>query len=293
MSQRDWSWRPFEWNGLKFQNRFGAAGGLDKNAQLIETMPRLASGFHEVGTVTPRPQAQNPGRVLMKDPCRQNLWNALGFPNLGMIECYHSIANAERVQPLFVNIGKNRDTPLERAHQDYTTLTRKLNALADVFVVNVSSPNTQGLRQLQSPQLLHELIDAVLQYSTKPVLLKLSPDLHWTDFQEVLPAAVHWGVQGFVLTNTTLFRHPTSTFPLNGGLSGSDLRSLSRFALKESLNILGDLRKRLLIVSVGGIDSVEEMTWRLENGADLIQTYSAFAFRGPFLFVDWIKALQA
>ncbi|MEI7974046.1 MAG: quinone-dependent dihydroorotate dehydrogenase [Bdellovibrio sp.] len=286
-------WRSFLWNGLEFRNPFGVAGGFDKNCEMGASFQSLGAGFHEVGTITPLPQKANPGRILMRDHKRRNLWNRMGFPNRGAEEAAYQlkkVRNSLRL-PLFVNIGKNRSTPLSEAARDYQTCAQLLKDYADVFVVNISSPNTPHLRSLQNLEDVQRIWSAVKEVSDRPVLLKLSPDLLWTELTEIVCSCADWGVQGFVLTNTSIFRPPGSPFPAEGGLSGKDLRSLSRFALEESLRALGPRRQKLLLVSVGGIENLEEAKGRLDLGADLVQMYSAFAFQGPGLILNWLDEL--
>src|SRR6185312_874353 len=282
-------WKPLEWKNLYFPNRLGIAGGVDKNAELLTAWPRLGTGFIEVGTVTPYSQKANRGKILDRDWKAQNLWNKMGFPNHGSDEMYFNLLKEQDSLsvPLFVNIGKNRTTANEYAHNDYLYLTERFAEMADALVINVSSPNTQGLRDLQSRQALSNLTQKVVSLAAKvPVLVKLSPDLSDTALAESLEVCATNGVSGFILTNTTLSRPPSCSFPAEGGLSGKALAPLSQKALQTAARILGADRQKYLLVSVGGVLTPQDVAERLEMGADLVQTYSALVFHGPTFFRD-------
>lgn len=290
-------WKPFEWKNLSFPNRLGIAGGVDKNAELLTAWPRIGAGFIEVGTVTPYSQKANRGKILDRDWNAKNLWNKMGFPNHGSDEMFFNIfkesgysahvpCDSQKV-PLFINIGKNRTTPNEYAHNDYLYLTERFAEMADALVVNVSSPNTQGLRDLQSRQSLSHLTQQVVKSALKvPVLVKLSPDLSEEALTESLEVCAGNGVSGFILTNTTLSRPQGCKFPAEGGLSGKDLATLSKKSLATALRVLGAERAKYLLVSVGGVLTPQDVAERLEMGADLVQTYSALVFHGPHFFRD-------
>jgi dihydroorotate dehydrogenase len=291
------TWKPLEWRNLSFPNRLGIAGGVDKNAELLLSWPRLGSGFIEVGTVTPYSQSANPGKILARDWDHKNLWNKMGFPNHGSDEVYFNIlrdrgtARATRDGlarlPLFINIGRNRTTPNEYADNDYLYLTERFAELADALVINVSSPNTQGLRDLQAAEALARLTQKVVRSAAKiPVLVKLSPDLSAEALQESLKVSVQSGVSGFILTNTTLLRPTGCPFPAAGGLSGKDLAELSKKSLRTAIETLGSERQKYLIISAGGVLTPQDVAERLEIGADLVQTYSALVFHGPSFFRD-------
>ncbi len=280
-------WAPFQWKDLRFPNRLGIAGGVDKNAEHLKIWQKLGVGFIEVGTVTPYSQTANAGKILDRDWNAKNLWNRMGFPNHGADEVYFNLM-AEKSHlkiPVFVNIGKNRSRPNEEAEIDYLYLANRFQKVADAFVINVSSPNTQGLRELQTPEFLKKLIKGVSEKSlSKPVLVKLSPDMREEDFRASIEACAEAGCSGFILTNTTVARPQNCEFPREGGLSGSALADLSKFHLKKAIEILGARRSDFLLVSVGGVLSSEEVKERLRLGADLVQTYSALVFEGPEFF---------
>jgi dihydroorotate dehydrogenase len=281
------TWRAFTWRGLHFPNRLGIAGGVDKNAEHLALWQKLGVGFVEVGTVTPYSQKPNKGKILDRDWDRKNLWNKMGFPNHGSDEVYFNLMSEKpNLQvPVFVNIGKNRNRPNDEAEVDYIYLANRFREVADGFVINVSSPNTQGLRNLQSVDFLKNLLGQLKPLvNGKPMLVKLSPDMSAEDFRNVIVACADHGASGFVLTNTTLSRPAGSPFPSEGGLSGRDLTELSKAHLKKAIEILGERRSQFLLISVGGVLSAEEVQERLNLGADLVQTYSGLVFDGPGFF---------
>lgn len=287
-------WNPLQWRGLSFPNRLGLAGGVDKNGDNLVAWQKLGAGFIEMGTVTPEPQAPNPGKILDRDWDKKNLWNKMGFPSDGL---YEARLNWQEAQPhlkipVFINIGKNRHTPNEKAVEDYLTLVKGF-PFAKGFVVNVSSPNTMGLRALQTREFLEPLCYNVTHAAVpRPVLLKLSPDMSEVEFKDCVDAALASGIGGFVLTNTTTHRPSGCPFPPEGGLSGQDLREKSLQALRWVRGMVAR-QKEILIVSVGGISTLEDVDQRLELGADLVEMYSALVFRGPLLFrqlhQEWLE----
>jgi len=279
-------WKPFEWKGLHFDNRLGLAGGADKNADLLLPWHQLGFGFIEVGTVTPRPQGPNPGQILGRDWEQQLLWNRMGFPGEGAHYVRARLATFQRPPgfPVFVNIGKNRTTPNEQSIDDYVLCCKELAPQSDAVVINVSSPNTSRLRDLQEKGFLKKLVQAVAANSgQKPVLVKFSPDEDAKSLKESLEASLEAGAQGFVLTNTTLSRPPHSRFPDVGGLSGAFLASKSKVALRIATESFSHLpvSQRPLLISAGGILSADDIKERLDLGADLVQVYSAMVFKGP------------
>lgn len=287
------AWRPFQWQGLSFPNRLGIAGGVDKDGERIEDWWALGAGFIEIGTVTPRPQDPNPGKIIDRDLNTQALWNRMGFPGKGM---WHVRANLmdlpqERPTPIFVNIGKNRDTSNEDAAKDYAACIETLSGYADAFVVNISSPNTSGLRDLFKPDVFGAFLKPVIEArnlskaSKTPILLKLSPDLQDQDLATAVGKAVDLGINGFVATNTTLAREPGTIFPTEGGVSGKPLANRSKETLGKLIQFLGTSRPGKLIVSAGGVMSADEVFERLDMGADLVQVYTALIYEGPRFFL--------
>jgi dihydroorotate dehydrogenase len=278
---RQCDWMSFQWGDNFYRNRLGAAGGLDKNARMINPLFRLGFGFVEIGTVTPEPQGPNPGKILDRDWSQKALWNKMGFPNKGSRYVLKKLKNLkERLGPIWVNIGKNRDTKLEDAHRDYEKVTSLLHPYADVLVINISSPNTANLRELQRSRYLRDLLKPVRAITSKPILLKLSPDQSETDLEYAMGEALNQEVDGFILTNTTLSRTLTPHWPKDGGVSGYPLASLSIAALKVATKIKQKSGCHFLIVSVGGVMTPQDVRLRLDMGADLVQVYSALVFEG-------------
>lgn len=287
-SPKKYSWRPYSWRGLHFSNPLGISGGLDKNAEYLNAWWAIGSAFIEVGTVTPKAQLANPGNIIARDNSQFALWNKMGFPNEGAAAIKSRLAKLKRPYqtPLFINIGKNRDTENKNAVQDYLYCIRELAPHADAFVINISSPNTAGLRDLVSPEnLSHLLKPLVAECDGKiPLLLKLSPDMTDADFSSTLLISCELGVDGWIITNTTLARQTGLNFPKEGGVSGRPLADRSKELLKIAVKTLGEKSKTKLLISVGGVLSAEDVFERLRLGAQLIQVYSALIFEGPSFF---------
>jgi dihydroorotate dehydrogenase len=279
-------WQSLTWRNLVFPNRLGLAGGVDKDAANVQAWSGLGSGFVEIGTVTPLPQSANPGLVVDRSLSHEALWNKLGFPSAGLEVVKSRLQKLRRPYPapLFANIGKNRSTSLEDAPNDYLQLLHGLRGLVDGFVINISSPNTQGLRDLLKPERLHSFLQPILRDKTDLTLLKLSPDLSEAELKQALDVSCDLGIDGWVLTNTTLERAHGLTFPTEGGVSGRPLAQKSKEFLKTAIEHLGKRRSGKLIVSVGGVMEPQDVFERLELGADLVQVYSALIFHGPLFF---------
>lgn len=278
-------WNPLNWHGLRFPNRLGLAGGVDKNGDSILDWQALGAGFLEIGTVTPLPQAPNPGRILDRDWESKNVWNKMGFPNAGASEVSFNLkaGSPDLRIPVLVNIGKNRWTPNEEALADYLDVVSSFPS-AGAFVINVSSPNTPGLRALQGGDTLGPLCKAVvLAAGERPVLVKLSPDLQEKELKSAIERCLAAGVLGFVLTNTTTTRPAQCSFPQEGGLAGKDLQALSKRALKWAREEIPQ-DKDILLISVGGVLDYDQFVERLDMGANLVEVYSALIFNGPFFF---------
>jgi dihydroorotate dehydrogenase len=280
-SQTNCDWMSFEWGGNIYRNRLGTAGGLDKNARMINPLFRLGFGFVEIGTVTPEPQGANPGKILDRDWSQKALWNKMGFPNKGSHYILKRLKDLKfRPGPIWVNIGKNRDTKLEDAHRDYEKVTSLLHPYADALVINISSPNTANLRELQSSRYLRDLLKPVRAMTSKPILLKLAPDQSEKDLEFAMSEALNQGVDGFILTNTTLSREIMRHWPKDGGVSGYPLATLSMTALKVATKVKQKSVSPFLIVSAGGVMTPQDVKLRLDMGADLVQVYSALVFEG-------------
>jgi len=285
-------WKPFHWRGLHFSNPLGIAGGVDKNGHLLPLWPKLGCGFAEIGTVTPRPQSPNPGKIMDRDWEHKALWNKMGFPSEGAHSVFYSLHHFDRKIPVFVNIGKNRSTPNEKAVHDYLECVSILQSVTDVFVVNVSSPNTKGLRDLQNRDQMEKLLSILSEKTIRPILVKLSPDMTDEQLKDVIEGCLDGGCAGFVLTNTTLSRTPDLHFAKEGGVSGAPLAILSKSKLQKVITLLGPRRKGLLLVSAGGVLTPEDVFERLQLGADLVQTYSGLVFNGPSFFHQTAKAAK-
>jgi dihydroorotate dehydrogenase len=277
----------FECMGLRFGGPIGLAAGLDKDGRAIPFWPALGFGFVEVGTVTAHPQPGNPKPRLFRLLSDKALINRMGFNNEG------SAALAIRLRelresgnwptvPVGANVGKSKVTPLEDAVDDYATSVRRLKGLADYFTVNVSSPNTPGLRALQGRDHLERLLPAVLQEAgDAPVLLKLAPDLENEAIQEVADLAVSTGLSGLIATNTTIRRDLLTTDPHQaGGMSG---RPLWPFARDRIQAVLGAVNGRIPVIGVGGVHSAYQAKELLDAGCAAVQLYSAMIYEGPGL----------
>jgi dihydroorotate dehydrogenase len=267
--------------GRSFPNPVGLAAGFDKDAKVVRALPALGFGFAEVGTVTPRPQPGNPRPRMFRHPEAESLQNALGFNNGGMAAARRRLAKVYPAAiPLGVNVGKNKDTPADAALEDYAALVRALSPFCDYLVVNLSSPNTPGLRDLQNEPFLRAVLAAARELTAKPVLVKIAPDLEPADAVALAEAAVDAGAAGIVATNTT---NDYSLLPgcrSFGGLSGKVLREKS-FRIFEA--VARSLFGRAVLISVGGIDSGAEAWRRIRAGASLVQLYTALVYHGPGL----------
>ncbi|MBY0471203.1 quinone-dependent dihydroorotate dehydrogenase [bacterium] len=267
--------------GQKFLSQVGLAAGFDKDAEILEALPSLGFGFAELGTVTPRPQPGNPRPRLFRDFQSRAVFNRMGFNGLGAEvvsrRLEKALANLPENFRVGVNLGKNKDTPLEEAAADYRLAASKFEGLADYLVINVSSPNTPGLRSLQSVESLRPLVEAVAEKTagwkrTPPILLKLAPEIRGAELKEILENGPKWGLKGWVLTNTLAGTRGDQS----GGWSGSSLTKLSLDVLREARS-----QTSLPIVSVGGIMSAQDAWNRIQAGANLVQIYSGWVFKGP------------
>ena len=278
--------------GLKFPNPVGLAAGFDKNAALTDELATLGFGFVEIGTVTPRPQPGNPQPRLFRLPQDEALVNRMGFNNDGAAVVAARLAQRRNRQLIIGgNIGKNKDTPNERAAEDYVAGFEALAEMVDYFVVNVSSPNTPNLRQLQEKKPLIELLQQVQARNQaravpRPLLLKIAPDLTDSQLDDILEIALETKLSGLVATNTTISRDNLSTEPAYvaslgaGGLSGKPLRA-------RATEVIRYLHQKsdggLPIIGAGGIHSAADAQEKLDAGASLIQLYTGFIYEGPAL----------
>jgi len=267
--------------GTTFSNPLGMGAGFDKNATMIKMLTALGFGYIEYGTITPEPQSGNPKPRLFRFIEEESIQNAMGFNNEGMrtvskrVESLYPFAT-----PLGANIGKNKTTSTEDALSDYEKLIRRFECLSDYLVINVSSPNTPGLRDLQNEAFIQALFTLAKSLTAKPILLKISPDLDVADAISLCECALTHGADGIVATNTTIDYTLLNNAKDFGGISGKVLKEKS-FTLFDALaNVFYG---RTTLISVGGIDSAEEAYRRLKAGASLIQIYSSFIFQGPLL----------
>lgn len=297
---RQYTWRPFTWRGLEFHNPLGTSGGVDKNAEHVDDWWHWGVGFQELGTVTPLAQDPNPGKIIDRNNSHWAVWNKMGFPNQGLDSFLESMEDVSRPfwTPLFVNVGKNRQTPTESAHEDYILGIKKLQSVADAFVINISSPNTAGLRDLLKEENLKRFLAPIVEAnqkaagakSPKPLLLKLSPDQSESDLATTLETSHSLGLDGWILTNTTTQLGPSLGLPDTGGVSGRPLADKSKEILQNAIQILGSRRQGMLVVSSGGVMTPEDVFERLEMGADLVQVYAALIFQGPQFFSQVARA---
>lgn len=286
--------------GQTFVSPVGLAAGLDKNAVAVSVFSALGFGFVEVGTVTPLAQMGNERPRLFRLPSDQALINRMGFNNAGAVAMHRQLqALAQRPVPVWVNVGKNKVTSNEEAVQDYLKCVRCLQGVADAFVVNVSSPNTPGLRALQAAGDLAELVKAVLNevesnrvrtLNRPPVLVKLAPDLHPADFEASVGAVFEAGAAGLIISNTTLSRQGLSHANQEqaGGLSGRPLTTRSTELVRQAYKLT---RGQIPIVGVGGIFTPEDAYAKIRAGANLVEVYSGLVYEGPSLVQDLNKGL--
>ncbi len=280
--------------GLKFKNLVGLAAGFDKNGEMISEMANLGFGFIEVGTVTPLPQPGNPKPRMFRLPADGALINRMGFNNLGVDVVAQRIAayrkNRSAVQQDVIiggNIGKNKVTPNEDAVSDYIKCFDRLFDVVDYFVVNVSSPNTPGLRELQEKEPLMQLLNTLQQRNNKngvsrPILLKIAPDLTNEQLDDIVEIVTGSGIAGLIATNTTISREGLNSPAKNetGGLSGKPLTERSTEVIKY---IAQKSKGAFPIIGVGGIHSAEDALKKLNAGASLVQLYTGFIYEGPGL----------
>ncbi len=270
--------------GRTFYNPVGLAAGMDKNATMIPAMMAMGFGFTEIGTVTPLPQSGNPKPRLFRHIDEESIQNAMGFNNDGMDSVKKRLEKRfPFTTPVGVNIGKNKVTPEDEAINDYTKLLTNLHHLADYLVINISSPNTPGLRDLQNEAFIKELFQTATQITDKPILLKIAPDMEAQQAIDLTSMAVDSGAAGIIATNTTLDYSLVANPKDIGGISGAVLKEKS-FALFDA--IAKELYGKTTLVSVGGIDSAKEAYRRLKAGATLVQVYSPLIFHGPSLIKD-------
>ncbi len=291
--------------GLHFPNPVGLAAGFDKDAQHLQALALLSFGFIEIGTVTPRPQPGNPQPRLFRLPADQALINRMGFNNAGAhavaqrLHQWRKLPNTQHPPILGANIGKNKDTPNERAHEDYLLCFHTLFPYVDYFALNVSSPNTPGLRNLQAREPLLRLLETLQnanqgQPKPKPMLLKIAPDMDTEQLDQIALIAQQTQLDGIIATNTTLARQNlrTPTHRIQaigaGGLSGAPLRQRATQVIQYLRQCLGPTP---LLIGVGGIDSPSAAREKILAGANLVQVYTGLIYQGPTLVRRILTAL--
>ncbi|MDP1931476.1 MAG: quinone-dependent dihydroorotate dehydrogenase [Gammaproteobacteria bacterium] len=286
--------------GLTFSNPVGLAAGLDKNADHIDALGALGFGFLEVGTLTPRPQPGNPKPRLFRLAPQHAIINRMGFNNKGIDHALASIARSSYRGVLGINIGKNFDTPVENAADDYLICMRKCYSAASYIVVNLSSPNTPGLRSLQFGDDLRRLLSLLkteqatltqIHGKKVPLAVKIAPDLDDNEVRLIASALLDNEIEGVIATNTTLDRGAVQDSPWKdqaGGLSGAPLTGKSTHVIRVMKEAVGDA---IPIIGVGGILSGEDARAKIDAGACLVQIYTGFIYRGPELISESVAAI--
>ncbi|EOC1531065.1 quinone-dependent dihydroorotate dehydrogenase [Cronobacter turicensis] len=292
--------KPVTCMGLTFKNPLGLAAGLDKNGECIDALGAMGFGAVEIGTVTPRPQPGNDKPRLFRLVEAEGLINRMGFNNLGVDNLVENVKKAHFDGVLGINIGKNKDTPVEQGKDDYLICMEKVFPYAGYIAINISSPNTPGLRSLQYGDALDDLLAAIKNqqqvlsqkhHKYVPVAVKIAPDLSAEELIQVADSLVRHNIDGVIATNTTLDRSLVQGMKYcdeTGGLSGRPLQLKST----EIIRLLNqELQGRLPIIGVGGIDSVIAAREKMAAGASLIQIYSGFIFKGPPLVKEIVTHL--
>lgn len=293
---------PVSCMGLTFPNPVGLAAGLDKDGIALTAWPRLGFGFAEIGTVTPKPQPGNPKPRLFRLTEDRAIINRMGFNNAGVEALMQRLASVKLPCPLGINIGKNRDTELSDAHIDYQKALEAVYPKADYVTVNLSSPNTPGLRELQQGTYLQLLMQTLMETRERlqqrfgrrvPIAVKISPDESEESLVAMVTALMQWGIDAIIATNTTLKRPLTLKSPERleaGGLSGAPLFEASTQCIQQIKAITGN---KLPIIAVGGIMTAEQALQKFAAGATLIQLYTGFIYEGPGLIQAILKALRS
>ncbi len=282
--------------GLNFSNPIGLAAGFDKNGDYLDSLSKLGFGFIEVGTITPLPQAGNPLPRLFRFPSQKALINRMGFNNKGVDYLVERLKQHSYNGIIGVNIGKNATTPIEKAVDDYLTCLKKVYAYANYITINISSPNTPGLRQLQQDNHLNNLLHTIAEARThlaketgvyKPLLLKISPDETLDTHEAIVNAVITHHIDGIIATNTTIDKSALQAMPHgneSGGLSGAPLFEKSTQTLETLHRLIktNPLNKNITLIGVGGIMAPKDMEAKLTAGAQLVQVYTGLIYEGPF-----------
>lgn len=267
--------------GLDFANPVGLAGGFDKNATMIKPLASLGFGFLEFGTFTPKAQPGNPKPRLFRLIEEESLQNAMGFNNLGSDFIAKKLNKIYPYElPLIANIGKNKLTPNENAIDDYVFLTQKFSQICDLFLINVSSPNTPNLRNLQDESFIEDLLGKMRKKTQKPILFKIAPDMDENLAIKLCQKAVECGAKGVVINNTSIDYTLSPNAKDFGGLSGKVITQKSR---ELFIAVAKELYGKCVLISSGGIDNGKEAYERIKWGANLIEIFTSFIFKGPFI----------
>lgn len=295
---------PIELAGLRFPNRVGLAAGLDKNARCIDGFSAMGFGFVEVGTVTPKGQAGNPKPRIFRIPEKNAVINRLGFNNEGLDAFLHNVAQSKKRKTILLglNIGKNAATPITNATDDYLTCLNGVYPHADYVTINISSPNTQNLRTLQSDEALDQLLGAIAarreilqqQHSKRiPIFVKIAPDLNAAQISVIAASLRYHAMDGVIATNTTLSRDAVKGLPHAeeaGGLSGTPVFDASNRVITQLRATLGE---KFPIIGVGGIMTAADAVAKIRAGADVVQIYTGLIYSGPELVRDAALAIKA
>ncbi|MGZ5094884.1 MAG: quinone-dependent dihydroorotate dehydrogenase [Burkholderiales bacterium] len=286
--------------GIAFPNPVGLAAGLDKNGEFIDALAALGFGFIEIGTVTPRPQPGNPRPRLFRLPQVEGVINRMGFNNNGVDALVANVRRAEWRGVLGINIGKNFDTPIENALGDYVGCLRKVYPFATYVTVNISSPNTKGLRELQGSSLLGTLLSGLTaerqllseQHARRvPLALKIAPDLDDEQINVIAELLQKYGIDAVIATNTTVARDGVGALRHGaeaGGLSGAPVKARATHVVRE---LSRALRGAIPVIGVGGIFSAADAREKISAGASLVQLYTGLIYKGPALVTECVKAL--
>lgn len=265
--------------GLHFDNPIGIGGGFDKNGDLAHPLQMLGFGYLEYGTFTPREQAGNPRPRLWRIKAHESIQNAMGFNNLGAAVVEQNIyARYPFKVPVFANIGKNKLTSNEDAINDYVYLAKRFSELCDAFVINISSPNTPNLRDLQNEDFLKALSSEISKLTSKPLILKIAPDMSAEAAISLCSTACELGFKGIIINNTSVDYSLYKGAKDRGGISGELIRFKSRELFEA---VAKELFGKILLISCGGISSASEVLWRIEHGANLVQLFTGFIYKGP------------
>lgn len=270
--------------GIEFKNPVGLAAGFDKDGDYIDSISALGFGYTEIGTVTPKPQEGNPKPRLFRMVEEQSIQNAMGFNNKGSEYMLQKVQDTDyEGYPVGINIGKNKLTPQEEALDDYEILLEKFESYASYLVINISSPNTPGLRDLQNEAFITDLFKMARKITDKPIFLKIAPDMEAQDAVTLCGVAIDAGASGIIATNTTIDYSLSDQARSFGGISGKLLKEKS-FELFEA--IAKAYYGKTILISVGGIDCPLEAYRRIKAGASLVQVYSMLIYEGPQLIKD-------